>query len=276
MRGTFQSAGQNCIGIERVIALPGVHQLLVDKLAAKIQNLRLGSITLDEADIDMGSMISPASFDRLESLISSAVKSGATVHSGGRRYSHPKHKLGSYFLPTLISDVSPDMELAQNEVFAPICTVMRARDVDHAIELANSTEYGLGGSVFGAANATNRPILQKVARGIKSGMVSINDFGAYYVCSLPFGGVRGSGYGRFGGAEGLQALCNPKSICQETWWANMFAIKTEIPPPLQYPVSTGNGYKACEGIVRTGYAPSWGQSIAGLVGLLKALTASRG
>lgn len=273
LRGTFQSAGQNCIGIERVIALPQVHDVLLERLKVKTQSLRLGSITLDTGDVDMGSMISPASFDRLEALVSSAVKSGAILHTGGKRYRHPNHKHGHYFEPTLISGVRPDMDIAQNEVFGPICTLMAARDIDHAIELANGTSYGLGASVFGAPTTTNRPVLQRVARQIKSGMVSINDFGAYYVCSLPFGGVKGSGYGRFGGAEGLQALCNVKSICQETWWANLVGIKTEIPPPLQYPVAAGNGYRACEGIVRTGYAPTWSQCISGVAGLLKALMA---
>lgn len=278
MRGTFQSAGQNCIGIERVIALPAIHDLLVKKLKEKVLALRLGSITLQKSadnDIDMGSMISPASFSRLESLVSSAVSSGATLHAGGTRYAHPTHSNGHYFSPTLLSNVTPEMELAHTELFAPVCTVMRAKSVDHAIELANSTSYGLGASVFGAPSSSNRSTLSRISREIKSGMVSINDFGAYYVCSLPFGGVRGSGYGRFGGEEGLRGLCNAKSICEDAWWARLLGIKTEIPPPLQYPVSAKNGYKACEGIVKTGYAPSWSGMLSGVVSLLGALMAAK-
>ncbi|KAK5086933.1 Meiotic Sister-Chromatid recombination aldehyde dehydrogenase [Lithohypha guttulata] len=207
LRGTFQSAGQNCIGIERIIALPNMHDVLVSKLEEKVRQIRLGSITLarqGDPDIDMGSMISPASFDRLEALVASAVSAGATLHAGGTRYHHPKHPHGYYFAPTLLSKVLPDMEIAQIELFAPVCTVMRANSVDHAIELANATSYSLGASVFGAPTTKNWPILQRIAREVKSGMVSINDFGAFYVCSLPFGGVRGSGYGRFGGEEGLR------------------------------------------------------------------------
>lgn len=274
MRGTYQSAGQNCIGIERIIALPAIHDLLVSKIEAKVRTLRLGSITLrksGEADIDMGSMISPNSFSRLESLISAAVDAGATLHAGGTRYKHPQHPHGHYFPPTLLSNVKPTMELAQTELFAPVCTILRADSVTHAIDLANSTSYGLGASVFGSPTLSNAPILKRIAKEVRSGMISINDFGAYYACSLPFGGVKGSGYGRFGGAEGLQALCNPKSVCEDAWWAKLLGIKTEIPGILQYPVRGQRGWDACKGIVTTGYSPGWGGMIGGVIGLLGAL-----
>lgn len=275
MRGTFQSAGQNCIGIERIIALPKVYDKLVHKLEMKIKHLRLGSITLHKPgheDIDVGSMISSVSFGRLEHLISAAVASGARLHTGGKAYAHPLYPNGHYFLPTLISDVTPEMEIAMTELFAPICTVIRAKDVDHAIQLANSTSYGLAASAFGAPTHSNRESLARIAKEVRSGMISINDFGAYYVCSLPFGGVEGSGYGRFGGAEGLQGLCNAKSVCEDARWAQMMGIKTEIPPVLQYPVMATPGYQACEGIVKTGYSPTWVGMLSGITSLVGALT----
>lgn len=274
MRGTFQSAGQNCIGIERVIALPRVHDLLVAKLFEKIKSIRMGSITLHnkgQDDIDMGSMISSASFDRLERLVAEAQQLGATLHIGGSRYEHPDHPQGHYFSPTLLSGVTAKMPLAQEELFAPVCTVIKAQTIEEAIQLANSTSYGLGASVFGAANNTNTPILKTIARQVRSGMVSINDFGAYYACSMPFGGTKGSGYGRFGGNEGLQALCNVKSICEDAWWAKMLGIKTEIPPVLQYPVQGQRGWEACKGIIKTGYATSLSEQASGIVQLLRAL-----
>ncbi|KAJ9658655.1 Meiotic Sister-Chromatid recombination aldehyde dehydrogenase [Neophaeococcomyces mojaviensis] len=254
MRGTFQSAGQNCIGIERIIALPAIHDVLVNNLEAKIRTLRLGSITHPSAttDIDVGSMISAASFSRLEGLISDAISRGATLHIGGTRYAHPEHPYGHYFSPTLLTNITPDMSIAQSELFAPICLVFRANSVSHAIDLANSTSYGLGASVFGRPTSKNTPILNRIAREVKSGMVSINDFGSYYACSLPFGGTKGSGYGRFSGAEGLQGLCNVKAICEDAWWARSLGIKTEIPSVLQYPVHGRRGWEACKGIVGTG------------------------
>ena len=106
MRGTFQSAGQNCIGFERVIAQPKAYARILQIVEPKIWALRLGSITLGAGTVDMGSMISNRGFDRLENLIQAAVESGATLHCGGHRYKHPKYPNGHYFQPTLISGVT--------------------------------------------------------------------------------------------------------------------------------------------------------------------------
>lgn len=266
LRGVFQSAGQNCIGTERVIALPGIHDTVLNGVRDKIQNLRLGSVLLDEETPDMGSMISSRSFDRLEKLIASAVAQGATLHCGGKRYNHPKLPHGHYFQPTLLSDVTVDMEIARTELFAPVFVLMRAQNVEEAIEIANSTDYALGASVFGHDPST----VSKCVRGVKAGMVAVNDFGAFYACSMPFGGVKGSGYGRFGGEEGLKGLCNVKSICEEAWWAKMLGIATRIPPKLQYPVSE-SGWEVCKGVIGTGYSIDWLEWISSVVGLVSAL-----
>jgi acyl-CoA reductase-like NAD-dependent aldehyde dehydrogenase len=272
MRGVFQSAGQNCIGIERIIALPQVHNRLLEIVLPKIRQMRLGSVLLDEqgrlpVTLDMGSMISSRPFARLESLISSAVRLGATLHSGGRAYAHPSHPNAHYFLPTLLSNVTPDMPIAQTELFAPVFLIMRAESVDDAISIANSTSYGLGASVFGH----NQRDVQKCVRGIKAGMVSVNDFGSYYACSMPFGGVKGSGYGRFGGEEGLRALCNIKSVCEDATWARWLGMRTKIPPPLQYPIKDGRtGWEMCLGVVGLGYGTSWRERLEGLWRIVRA------
>jgi acyl-CoA reductase-like NAD-dependent aldehyde dehydrogenase len=208
MRGVFQSAGQNCIGIERVVALPGVYDKLIEIVAPKIKAMRVGHSLTDEGKTsptpDMGAMISSASFSPLESLVTQAVSAGAVLHHGGCRNHHPSHPKGTYFLPTLLSDVHPTMQIAQHEIFAPVFLLMRAESLDHAIKIANSTPYALGASVFGH----NRTDTDRCVREIKAGMVCVNDFGSYYATSLPFGGLKGSGYGRFGGEEGLRSLCN--------------------------------------------------------------------
>lgn len=272
MRGVFQSAGQNCIGIERIIALPQVHDRLLEIVLPKIRQMRLGSVLLDEqgkppVTLDMGSMISSRSFTKLESLISSAVSLGATLHSGGHAYIHPSHPNAHYFLPTLLSNVTSDMPIAQTELFAPVFLIMRAESVDDAISISNSTSYGLGASVFGH----NQRDVQKCVRGIKAGMVSVNDFGSYYACSMPFGGVRGSGYGRFGGKEGLRALCNIKSVCEDATWARWLGMRTRIPPPLQYPIKDGRtGWEMCLGVVGLGYGTSWRERLEGLWRIVRA------
>ena len=272
MRGVFQSAGQNCIGIERIIALPQVHDRLLEIVLPKIRQMRLGSVLLDEqgkpsVTLDMGSMISSRSFTKLESLISSAVSLGATLHSGGHAYANPSHPNAHYFLPTLLSNVTPSMPIAQTELFAPVFLIMRAESVDDAISIANSTSYGLGASVFGH----NKRDVQKCVRGITAGMVSVNDFGSYYACSMPFGGVKGSGYGRFGGEEGLRALCNIKSVCEDATWARWLGMRTRIPPPLQYPIKDGRtGWEMCLGVVGLGYGTSWRERLEGLWRIVRA------
>ena len=145
--------------------------------------------------IDVGAMISATRFRHLESLIKDAVASGARLLVGGSSYTHPSYPSGHYFTPTLLVDVTPSMAIAREELFAPICILMLAPSLNAAIEIANSTPYALGASVFG----TNKQDLETVVQEIKAGLVSVNDFGVTYAVGLPFGGVKGSGYGRFGG-----------------------------------------------------------------------------
>jgi acyl-CoA reductase-like NAD-dependent aldehyde dehydrogenase len=210
MRGVFQSAGQNCIGIERIIALPDVYDRLIDLLTPRIRALRPGSAQ-EDAIIDVGASISDASFDRLEELIADAVSNGARLLAGGKRYSHPQYPAGHYFTPTLLVDVTPDMQIAQTELFAPVFMLMRADKLDSAIATANSTIYALGASVYGSKTAD----LERVVREVHAGMVAVNDFAVFYMVQLPFGGRGGSGYGRFAGMEGLRGSkeCYAGSVC---------------------------------------------------------------
>ncbi|KAF1851699.1 ALDH-like protein [Cucurbitaria berberidis CBS 394.84] len=267
MRGTFQSAGQNCIGIERVIVLPKVYDRLVEYLTPKIRALRPGSIlnTSSDTPIDVGASISDANFSQLEDLIQDAVQHGARLLAGGKRYVHPDHPKGHYFTPTFIVDVTPTMRIAQTELFAPVFLLMRASSVSDAISIANSTSYALGASVYG----TSTRDLERVVREVHAGMIAVNDFAVTYMVQLPFGGTKGSGYGRFAGKEGLRGVCNQKSITRDRWaWAG---IKTGIPPPMDIPLQgEGAGKKAwnmAQGIVWLGYGDLKGK-IRGLKGVL--------
>lgn len=248
LRAVFQSAGQNCIGVERVIACPAVYEPLIALVEPRIRALRLGSALDDDPDaVDVGAMISPASFPRLEATLAEAVAQGARLLVGGSRFHHPAHPNGHYFSPTLLVDVTPTMRVAREELFGPIFVVMRAASLADAVQIANSTPYGLGASVFGS----NAHDLESVVRGVRAGMVSVNDFAAYYAVQLPFGGTKGSGYGRFAGEEGLRSLCNVKSVCRDRWpgW-----VRTRIPGVLDYPVrSAGRAWEVCCGIVEVGY-----------------------
>ncbi|KAL2377612.1 hypothetical protein RJZ90_006588 [Blastomyces dermatitidis] len=282
MRGVFQSAGQNCVGIERIIALPGTYDKILEAVTPRVKALRLGSVLFESNEYsknpglglstpDMGAMVSQKTFDELEDLISEAVDQGAHLIHGGKRHSHPKYPFGHYFTPTLLANVTTTMRIARTELFAPVFLLMPAKDVPDAIRIANSTEFGLGASVFGH----NRRDVEKCVSQIKAGMVSVNDFATYYAVGLPFGGVKGSGYGRFGGAEGLKNLCNMKAVCEDRYPL----VQTHIPPPVDYPIQKGDVHKKdgrgawemCKGIVETGYQPSLVGKVKGVGKILKNL-----
>ncbi|EPY53645.1 aldehyde dehydrogenase [Schizosaccharomyces cryophilus OY26] len=244
MRGVFQSAGQNCIGIERIIALDTIYDAVIARLYNRIAPMRLGMYT--QKDVDMGAMVSNNRFDLLEELIQDAVKQGARLICGGSRYHHPKYPNGFYFLPTLLVDVTNEMKIAQEECFAPIALVFRAKTPQHALEIANGTNFGLGASVFGK----DKEICQYYVENLESGMVAVNDFGAFYLLQMPFGGCKQSGYGRFAGYEGLQGICNSKSVACDRFKS----IHTGIPPAVDYPIpDSQKAWRFVRGLMGTVY-----------------------
>jgi acyl-CoA reductase-like NAD-dependent aldehyde dehydrogenase len=267
MRGVFQAAGQNCIGLERIIAQSGIYDKLISRIEPLVKSLRVGSamdMSPDDKPVDIGACISSANFDRLESLIKDAVRNGARLLHGGVRYAHPDHPNGHYFTPTLLVDVTPSMEIAQTELFAPIFLVMRAGTVDECVKIANGTSYALGSSVFGH-NTRN---LEFLVSSLHAGMVAVNDFAAYYAVQLPFGGMKGSGSGRFAGEEGLRGLCNTKAVCRDRW---PWLIKTAIPGQLSLPSSTSYGRTMWEfgkGLVEVGYGESLQRRGKGIMRML--------
>ncbi|KAF2098195.1 Aldedh-domain-containing protein [Rhizodiscina lignyota] len=276
MRGVFQAAGQNCIGIERIIAQGRVYPRLLEKLEPLVRGLRAGDpldMSPHSHPTDIGACVSDANFPMLESLISEAVAQGARLLVGGKRFNNLQSPKGHYFQPTLIVDVTPTMQIAQTELFAPVMLLMRAAStpIDDAISIANSAPFGLGSSVYGR----NKRDLEKVTRDVKAGMVAVNDFAAYYAVQLPFGGVGGSGYGRFAGREGLRNVCNAKAVCRDRW----VGIKTTIPGPLTIPFGglknrgrEGKDIKKAErraeetvrGVIELGYGDGVWQKAGGL------------
>lgn len=242
LRACFQAMGQNCIGIERFLVPRNQTQALVDTVKDRIAALRCGS-TLDETRfglqtergdtedaVDCGAMISDARFAQLEALIQDAVENGAKLVLGGHRLRHPKWPLGHYFAPTLLTHVTRDMKIAQEELFAPVFLVISYDTVEEAVATANATPFGLGASVFGP----DRAMCQAVAAQLECGMVNINDFGISYLNQgLPFGGCKDSGYGRFGGPEGLLGLTRPKAMTEDVAFG---WVQTSIPPAVDYPI----------------------------------------
>lgn len=280
MRSCFQGAGQNCIGIERFIVDEAIADKLVSIVEPRIKALKMGSFMDDSpfgtsastkakggeaARVDMGAMITDVRFARLEHLISDAVQNGAKLLVGGERYSHPTWKHGHYFTPTLLTNVTPSMAIANEELFAPIFLIMPfpTSQLDAAITIANSTRYGLGSSIFGATLSD----CQYVADKLKAGMVNINDFGVSYLNQgLPFGGVKKSGYGRFAGPEGLLALTQAKAVTRD--WAFSW-VRTGIPPRLDYPLERPDkSWAFVNGLVRFAYGNSLAVKARGILDLI--------
>ncbi|KAJ2808006.1 Meiotic Sister-Chromatid recombination aldehyde dehydrogenase [Coemansia helicoidea] len=260
MRSVVQNASQNCIGIERILVHARIYDRFVDEMARRMRQVRVGAVLDDPPnEVDCGAMVLPGCFDRLEALIADAVSKGARCLVGGQRFRHPRHPQGQYFAPTLLADVTPDMDITRHETFGPVMVLMRFADEQDAVRQVHASPYGLGSSVFSGDRARGR----RVALRLRTGMANVNDFGVNYICqALPFGGVGISGFGRFAGPEGLRALCVEKAFTED----RLPFVKTPIPPIVDYPIrDTEKGYQFTQQIVAFAYSESWWQSIkAGL------------
>ncbi|KAG0705301.1 Aldehyde/histidinol dehydrogenase [Suillus ampliporus] len=270
MRGIFQNSGQNCIGIERLIVHSEQYDELYDILADRVAKLRFGSVLAPTREgyintVDCGSMISNDRFHALEELVFQAQEDGARVEVGGKELLHTSCEGRSFFQATVVGDAKPNSRIAQVELFAPIALLVRYDDIDEAITIANGTRYGLGASVFGP----HQDLCIEVAKELHCGMVSINDFGVFYLSQdLPFGGTKASGYGRFGGPEGLRALTNPKAIVTDRWPS---FIQTSIPKVLDYPIrSLVRSWDFVHGLTMLLYADGYRARFNGLLQLSKA------
>jgi len=185
VRSRFQNAGQSCIAAKRFIVEESVADAFEQKFAEQAGKLRMG----DPLDIQtqMGPMARADLREALEDQVTRSVKLGAKVLLGGKA----SDGAGAFYPPTVITGVTEEMPLFSEETFGPVAAVVRARDGEHAIELANDSEFGLGGNLW----TRNLENARKLARRLESGAVFINGMTASDP-RLPFGGVKQSGYGR--------------------------------------------------------------------------------
>lgn len=198
--GATGGAGQVCALLSRVL----VSERRVDEVAEVLSRawagLRLGD-PLDE-DTRIGPMINAAALDRVEGFVDRARAAGAQVVAGGRRREGP----GFFHEPTLVTGIDRDADLARHEVFGPVTTVQTYTDLDDGIALANDTSYGLAATVYTA----DRDAALDAASRIEAGSVAINTFGP--TVTAPFGGRKGSGWGRESGPEGIHEFTELKQI----------------------------------------------------------------
>jgi aldehyde dehydrogenase (NAD+) len=198
--GTNQ--GQSCVCISRILAPASLYDEIADALAEQISLLKVGDPM--EPDTVVGPLITAAHRDRVLGYVRQGVEEGATVRVGGKRPGHLPR--GWYVEPTLLTDVSNDMTVAQEEIFGPVTALIPYADEAEAIRIANDSRYGLSGCVFTGDLAHGF----EVARRIKTGTFSVNTFAADL--NSPFGGVKQSGFGREHGPAGFEGMLRSKTI----------------------------------------------------------------
>ncbi len=207
MLGVFTACGQMCVAAERLYVFDGIYDRFVERVTAEVRALRQGPPTEDAGgQFDVGAMTMPRQLDIIERQVKDAVAKGARVMAGGKR--NPSLR-GQFWEPTVLTEVDHTMAIAREETFGPVMTIVRVRDEDEAVRLANDCAYGLGSSVF----TKDAKRAERIAKKISAGMTVVNDYGiAYMIQAAPFGGVRVSGFGRINGREGLRACCNEKTV----------------------------------------------------------------
>ena len=201
--GAFMNQGQICMSTERIIVVDAVADAFAEKFRAKASTMAVGDPRLGQTPL--GAVVDTKTVAHVRSLIEDAVASGAKQLNGG--------DANGVLMPAHVIDyVTPNMKLFREESFGPVVGIVRARDEAHAIELANDSEYGLSASVF--TRDTARGL--KVARQIQSGICHVNGPTVHDEAQMPFGGVKASGYGKFGGRAGIDSFTELRWITMET------------------------------------------------------------
>jgi acyl-CoA reductase-like NAD-dependent aldehyde dehydrogenase len=203
--GRFFNAGQACLAIKRVYVFDGVADEFVEKIAARAKRLKLGSGTDESAQ--MGPLHSAKQREEIESQLADAVSHGGRVVAGGKRPTGGEFDQGYYFEPTVVVDVPDDARVWTEETFGPLLPIMRVSSLDEAIEKANSSEYGLGSSIFTRDMAK----AQRAIDELEAGYTWVNAVQIAHD-ELPFGGTKHSGYGKEHGTEVLDYYTEQKSV----------------------------------------------------------------
>ena len=201
--GAFMNQGQICMSTERIVVDNVVADDFVAKLAAKAESLQAGNPR--HGNFALGSLVGVEAAERIGGLVTDAISKGARLLAGGRVD-------GTVMSATVLDHVTPAMRLYGEESFGPVVCVIRATGVEEAVRIANDTEYGLSAAVFG------RDITRAldVAHRIDSGICHINGATVHDEAQMPFGGVKASGYGRFGGKAGIAEFTELRWITIET------------------------------------------------------------
>jgi succinate-semialdehyde dehydrogenase / glutarate-semialdehyde dehydrogenase len=198
----FRNAGQTCVCANRLFVQDGVYEQFAEKLAAKVAQFKVGN-GMDEG-VNQGPLINTEALAKVEEHVADALKNGAKALTGGTRHAQG----GTFFTPTVLTDVTPKMQIFREETFGPVAPLFRFKDEADVIELANRTEFGLASYFY------SRDIgrIFRVAEALEYGMVGVNT-GLISTAEAPFGGVKQSGLGREGSRHGIEDYLELKYVC---------------------------------------------------------------
>ncbi len=204
--GGFAFSGQVCISVQRVIVHRAVYDRFVPMLVERVAELRVGDPQDERTDVS--ALISPAETERVAAWVAEAVEQGAVLETGGPQSDGPSW-------PMVLTGVTPDMKVCARELFGPVVSVLKARDLCEAIDIANDSEYGLQAGVF--TSDLNRALY--AARRLEVGGVMVNEVPTFRVDHMPYGGKKMSGMGREGVKYAIQEMTDLKMVAvREVPW----------------------------------------------------------
>ena len=205
MASKFRNAGQTCICANRIYVQREIYDAFLDRLTARTSGLTVGNGT--KPGVDIGPLIDVAALEKVQQHVDDAIARGAEVTTGGKRLSDGDLRNGQFFAPTVLDRITPDMRMWREETFGPVAGLTRFDNEDDVIRLANATPYGLAAYV----QTRDYRRIFRVAERLDYGVIGVND-GAPSNAAGPFGGLKESGFGREGGAYGIDEYLDVKFV----------------------------------------------------------------
>ena len=202
VQGRLYNNGETCVSAKRFVVTDAVYDEFVPAFVEAMKNVTMGDPTKDETQL--GPLSSREQFDTIVEQVNKSLEAGAKLLCGG----DPIDGEGCYYPATVLAECKPGMPAYDDELFGPVASVIRAKDDDDAMRIANDSRYGLGGGIF---TKDEEKAIRLARDHFDTGMIRINSFGAADP-NMPFGGVKDSGYGREHGGFGMKEFVNAKAI----------------------------------------------------------------
>lgn len=206
IEGMFYNQGEACTSTARILVHESIHDEFLSRFVAVAEKLVVGDGR--DPSTDIGAMVDAKQRDRVLGYLQTALDQGARIVGQGTLPTDERFADGYWVAPTVLADVTPDMTVAKEEIFGPIACVMKFSDVEEAIHITNDTEYGLTAAII----TRNEDAAWKIAKKLRVGMVFVNNYMRRSFLGAPFGGIKGSGFGRENALETLHEFVRSKNV----------------------------------------------------------------